>query len=92
MNIKIPREIIDFLASKIISNVRELEGAMNRVIARASLVQSQVSIDNTKTWIADLLKVKAKEITIEGIQDAVAEEFEILKADILSTSRAAKSL
>lgn len=89
-NVAIGDDVLEFLADKISTNVRELEGAMNRVIARASLVSSQISIDSTKTWIADLLKVKTKEITIEGIQDAVAAEFEILKADILSTSRAAK--
>lgn len=89
-NIEIEDEVLEFLAEKIHSNVRELEGALNRIIARASLVGGQISIDSTKTWLADLLHIKAKEVTIEGIQNAVAQEFEILKADILSTSRAQK--
>jgi len=85
---QISDEILEFMAEKITSNVRELEGALNRITARTSLVSRQIDIDSAKNWIADLLKVKTKDISIQEIQKEVAAEFNINLSDMVSSSRA----
>lgn len=89
-DIEVSDEVLEFLAERITSNIRELEGALNRIIARASLVGSKIDIQSSKEWLADLLKIKAKEVTIEGIQAKVAGAYGITTADLLSTSRSQK--
>jgi chromosomal replication initiator protein len=86
-NVVIPQEVLEFLANKITSNIRELEGALNRIIARTSLVKTEVTLESAKTWLSDLLNVKEKQITVEEIQTKVAEQYNIKTSEIISSSR-----
>ena len=89
LGVEVPEEIVNFLAENITSNVRELEGALNRIVARATLVKSEVTLQNAKIWVADLLQIKAKSVGIEQIQEVVAAKYDLKSADLLSSSRAA---
>ena len=66
--ITFPREVLDFIAQKIKSNVRELEGALNRIIAHTTLVGKQITLENTIDVLSDILRANNKLITIEDIQ------------------------
>jgi len=87
-NIAVPAEVIEFLARKITANVRELEGALNRVIAYAALVGKPVTLDFTRETLADLLRAHEKKLTIDEIQRKVAEHYRLKMADLLSARRA----
>ncbi len=87
-NIAVPAEVIEFLARKITANVRELEGALNRVIAYASLVNRPVSLEFTRETLADLLRAHEKKLTIDEIQRKVAEHYHLKMTDLLSARRA----
>ena len=84
----VPADVIEFLARKITSNVRELEGALNRVVAYARLVGKPVSLDFTRETLADLLRAHEKKVTIDEIQRKVAEYYAIKLSDLLSARRA----
>ena len=81
-------EVIEFLARKITSNVRELEGALNRVVAYARLTGRAVSLDFTRETLADLLRAHEKKVTIDEIQRKVAEYYAIKLSDMMSARRA----
>ena len=85
----VPEEIVNFLAENITSNIRELEGALNRIVARATLVKSEVTLHNAKIWVADLLQIKQKQVGIEQIQEVVAAKYDLKTSELLSSSRAA---
>ncbi len=87
--VEIAEEVLQFLAEKISSNVRELEGAFNRIIARVSLLQCNVTVDDAQNWLSDLLKVKEKNITVEEIQEKVAAYYGLRVSEILSATRKA---
>ncbi len=84
----VPDDVIDFLARKITSNVRELEGALNRTIAYARLVEKPVTVDFTRETLADLLRAHEKKVTIDDIQRRVADYYHLKLADLLSARRA----
>ena len=84
----VPQEVIEFLARKITANVRELEGALNRVVAYARLVGKPVTIEFTRETLADLLRAHEKKVTIDDIQRKVAEYFGLKLTDLLSARRA----
>ncbi len=84
----VPDAVVEFLARKITANVRELEGALNRVVAYARLTGREVSIDFTRETLADLLRAHEKKVTIEDIQRRVADYYQIKFADLLSARRA----
>lgn len=84
----VPADVIEFLARKITSNVRELEGALNRVVAYARLVGKPVTLDFTRETLADLLRAHEKKVTIDEIQRKVAEYYAIKLSDLLSARRA----
>ena len=86
--VEVPAEVIDFLARKITANVRELEGALNRVVAYARLVGKPVTIEFTRETLADLLRAHEKKVTIDDIQRKVAEYFGLKLTDLLSARRA----
>ena len=71
MDIHIPKNVIEFLATKITSNVRELEGALNKVIAHSTLVGREITLENTQNIVRDLLRSNEKIITIDDIQKRV---------------------
>lgn len=84
----IPDKVLEFLAHKIASNVRELEGALNRIVAHAQLVGRTISVEMTQEVLADVLRVTERRITIDEIQKKVAEHFNIRVADMHSARRA----
>jgi chromosomal replication initiator protein len=87
-NVPVPADVIEFLARKITANVRELEGALNRVVAYAGLVGRPVTIDFTRETLADLLRAHEKKLTIDEIQRKVAEHYRLKMTDLLSPRRA----
>jgi chromosomal replication initiator protein len=87
VNINLPEEVAFFIAQRIRSNVRELEGALRRVIATASFTGRPITLDFAKEALKDLIALQEKLVTIENIQKTVAEYFKIRIADLLSKSR-----
>jgi chromosomal replication initiator protein len=76
-NIDLPMEIIEFIATNIISNIRELEGALIKLIAYSSLKNIDINLDLAKIVLKDVLTSKKKDISIEEIQRVVCEYFHI---------------
>lgn len=86
--IQIPSKVLEFLAHRISSNVRELEGALTRIIAHATLVGRPVSVESAQELLKDLLRANDRSVTIEEIQRRVAEHYNIKLADMSSPRRA----
>ena len=82
------RKVLEFLAHKITSNVRELEGALNRIVAHATLVGRDDHLETAQEVLHDLLRANDRRVTIEEIQKRVAEHFNIKLADMHSPRRA----
>ena len=87
LKVEIPERVTEFLASRITSNVRELEGAMNRIVHQASLIQKTITIDMAQDVLRDLLRANDRRVTIEEIQKAVVEHYAIRMADMTSARR-----
>ena len=85
--ILLPEEVAFFIAKRFRSNVRELEGALNRVIANANLTGNSITLDFTKIALKDLLLLQDKQISIENIQKTTAEYYKIRVAELLSKRR-----
>ena len=86
-NVKLPQEVAFFIAKRIPSNVRDLEGALRRVIANAQFTGREITIEFTIEALHDLISLQDKLVSIENIQKTVADYFKIRVADILSKSR-----
>ena len=86
-NIEIPNEVSFFVAEKIRSNVRELEGALCKIMAHAEFTGSPITIEQTKQALHDLLVVQGRMVTIENIQKTVAEYYRIRISDLSGKSR-----
>ena len=86
-NIRLPGEVAFFIAKRLRSNVRELEGALNRVIANANFTGRAITIDFVREALRDLLALQEKLVTIDNIQKTVAEYYKIKVADLLSKRR-----
>lgn len=80
-------EVAFFIAKRLRSNVRELEGALNRVIANANFTGRAITIDFVREALRDLLALQEKLVTIDNIQKTVAEYYKIKMADLLSKRR-----
>ena len=85
---QIPVKVLEFLAHRITSNIRELEGALNRVLAYSSLVGRPITLETAQEVLQDLLRANDRRVTIEEIQKRVAEHFNIRIADMHSARRA----
>ena len=85
--IDLPSDVAFFIAKRIQSNIRELEGALRRVIASARFTGQPVSLDLTREALRDLLALQDKLITIPNIQKVVVEYYKIRTADLLSARR-----
>ena len=85
--VEIPSKVLEFLSHRIVSNVREMEGALNRLVAHATLVGTSITIETAQVVLQDLLKSNNKKITIEEIQKKVAEHFNIRLTDMHSPRR-----
>ncbi|HEX6997015.1 MAG TPA: chromosomal replication initiator protein DnaA [Gammaproteobacteria bacterium] len=83
----LPEEVAFFIAQRIRSNVRELEGALRRVLANARFTGQPVTLEFAKEALRDLLALQEKLVTVENIQKTVAEYFKIRVGDLLSKRR-----
>ena len=88
MALGLPEKILEFLAYKITGNVRELEGALNRIIAHTTLVGRPVSLESIQEVLADILRSSERRVSIEHIQKRVAEHFNIRFSEMSSARRA----
>lgn len=83
----LPEEVAFFIAQRIRSNVRELEGALRRVIANSRFTGRPISVDFAKEALKDLLALQDRLVSIENIQKTVADYFKIRVAELLSKRR-----
>ncbi len=85
--VALPEEVAFFIGKRIRSNVRELEGALRRVIANSRFTGHPITVEFTKEALKDLLSLQAKLVTIENIQKTVADYYKVRVADLLSKRR-----
>ncbi len=86
--VAVPQKVMEFMAHKITTNVRDLEGALNRVVAHAQLVGRPITLESTQEVLRDLLRAHERRVTIEEIQKRVAEHYNIRLTDMFSARRA----
>lgn len=84
----VPDSVLEFLALKVTSNIRELEGALNRIVAHADVTKQTVTLETTQEVLVDLLRSHDRRITIDEIQRKVAEHYNIRMTDMHSARRA----
>jgi chromosomal replication initiator protein len=84
----VPQEVVNFLARRISSNIRELEGALNRVVAYAMLSGKPIDMDFTQQTLADILRANQRRVTIDEIQRRVCDHYRIRQAEMSSARRA----
>jgi chromosomal replication initiator protein len=87
VNVELPQEVAFFIAKRIPSNVRDLEGALRRVIANAQFTGSNITTEFTKEALHDLISLQDKLVNIDNIQKTVAEYFKIRVADLSCKNR-----
>jgi chromosomal replication initiator protein len=87
VGIELAEEVAFFIAKRIRSNVRELEGALRRVIANSRFTGHPITLEFTKEALKDLLSLQARLITVENIQKTVADYYKVRVADLLSKRR-----
>lgn len=88
MQIRIPDKVLEFLAHRIASNVRELEGALNRIAAHAILIGREITIESAADLLSDLLRASSRQISIDAIQNRVASHYGVRVAEMFSPRRA----
>ncbi len=86
--VTVSNDVIDLLASRIASNVRELEGALNRLLAYAALGNRPITTDFAEDVLAEMFRASRRRITIDEIQKRVSEHFHIRAAEMVSARRA----
>ncbi len=86
-NIDIPDHVLQYIASKVITNIRELEGALIRIVAYASLSETPVTQELTETALQDIIFTKQKNITVKTVIQATADNFNINSEELLSQKR-----
>lgn len=87
LSMSIPSNVLDFLACNITSNVRELEGALNRIVAHAELMGSPINLETTRSVLKDILNIREKAVHITDIQQAVCAHYDLTLLDLKSTRR-----
>jgi chromosomal replication initiator protein len=87
VNADLPTDVAFFIAKRIRSNIRELEGALRRVVANSQFTGKSITLDFAKEALHDLITLQDKLVTIDNIQRTVAEYFKIRVADLLSARR-----
>ncbi len=85
--LEVDPKVLEFVASRVSSNTRELEGAFNRLLAQATLVGRPITLEMTRQILHDLLRSNERRTTIEEIQRKVAESYNVRLADLLSPRR-----
>ena len=91
LNIDLPDQVAEFLAHKITSNVRELEGALNRLAAYTTLVQKPITIDSVYEVLSDVIRASNRQVSIGEIQRQVAQHFNI-RVDEMHSKRRSKNI
>jgi chromosomal replication initiator protein len=86
-SVELPSEVAFFIAKRIRSNIRELEGAYRRVVATANFTGKPITIDFAKDALQDLIAIQDRAISIDNIQKTVAEYYKIRSSDLLSNRR-----
>ena len=81
-------KFLEFLAHRIASNVRELEGALNRIVAHAMLIGREITIESAADLLSDLLRASSRQISIDAIQNRVASHYGVRVAEMFSPRRA----
>ncbi len=87
VGVSLPEEIAFFIAKRVRSNVRELEGALRRVIANSRFTGRPITLEFVKEALRDLLQLQAKLVTVENIQKTVADYYKVRLGDLLSKRR-----
>jgi chromosomal replication initiator protein len=87
VGVDLPHEVAFFIGKRIRSNVRELEGALKRVIANAKFTGKEISIEFVKEALKDLISLQDKLVTLDNIQRTTAEYFKLKISDLLSKRR-----
>ncbi len=85
---QVPQEVLDLLAERLVNSVRELEGALNRLVAYAQLINEPVTMDFALATLGEVLKGAQRRITIDEIQRAVSTHFDVKQLDLISARRA----
>lgn len=85
--VKFPAEVLAFLAQSITSNIRELEGAFNRLVAHSQLTGAAINLEFAQRILADQLRTQSRRITLEDIQKQTAQHFGLRLSDLLSARR-----
>jgi chromosomal replication initiator protein len=86
--VQVPEEVVLFLARRISTNIRELEGALNRIVAYAMLSGKPIDLEFTQATLADLLRANQRRVTIDEIQRKVCEHYRIRQSEMSSARRA----
>src|SRR5210317_832587 len=86
--VQIADKVLEFMAHRIASNVRELEGALNRIAAHAMLVGREITIESAADLLSDLLRASSRKVSIEAIQNRVAAHYGVRVAEMFSPRRA----
>ena len=86
--VPVPEKVLEFLAHRISSNVRELEGALNRLSAHATLVGRPITLETAQDVLQDLLRANDRRVTIDEIQKKVAEYYRVKVSEMRSARRA----
>ena len=87
MGVKLPNDCAFYIAQRIRSNIRELEGALKRVVANSRFTDQEIDIPFVKEALKDLFVISAKMVSIDNIQKTVAEYYNIKLSDLLSKRR-----
>jgi chromosomal replication initiator protein len=86
-DVLVPDKVLEFLANRITSNIREIEGAFNRLVAQATLVGRDITVEMAHEVLSDLLRSNNRRVTVEDIQKQVASYYNIRTADMFSARR-----
>lgn len=85
--INLPEDVAFFIAKQIRSNVRELEGALNRIVALSNFTKHPIDLNLAKEALKDLIAVRGRQVTIENIQKTVADYYKIKISDMVGKKR-----
>ena len=86
-DVRVPEDVLDLLATRIHANIRELEGALNRIVAYAQLTGDSVNLDFAVATLGDMLRGAQRRVTIDEIQKLVSQHFELKPLDLVSARR-----
>jgi len=86
-NVELPSEVAFFIGKRVRSNIRELEGALRRIIANSQFTNRPITLDFAKEALRDMIAAQDRQVSIENIQKTIAEYYKIRTSDLLSSKR-----